>query len=190
MTVTNKPVPPGLQQALDAYFAVHPDAELRAIASQTLSVLLMRDSDLPGAPGAWAGGIVYAVGSGGCGVPGVLNSDLEKAFGASMGTIRRRARQVKEVLGLDAPVPIEGLTPPAEFTLRDEANAICAYAFRNGPLERIHAEYRISQPDMKELMVNASEHLAKIMAMKQRSPEQYDRFIRRYHHQFCRNWER
>lgn len=43
---------------------------------------------------------------------------------------------------------------------------------------------------MKELMINASEHLAKMMAMKQQSPEEYDRFVRDYHAQFCQNWER
>jgi len=37
----------------------------------------------------WAAGIVFAVGSGGCGVPDVLNSELEKAFGVSMSTITR-----------------------------------------------------------------------------------------------------
>jgi len=36
-------------------------------------------------------------------------------------------------------VSIQGINPPLEFTLRDEANAICAYAFRNGFLEDLHA---------------------------------------------------
>ena len=33
---------------------------------------------------------------------------------------------------------IEGFFPGG-FTLRDEANAIVAYAFRNGPIEDLHA---------------------------------------------------
>jgi hypothetical protein len=153
-------------------------------------MLLGCDMALRGTPGGWAGGVVYAVGSRGCGVPGVMNADLEKVFGASIGTIRKRAMQVKQGLGLDAPLSIQGIVPPREFTLRDEANAICAYAFRNGPVEDIHADGRISDPEMKELMINASEHLAKLMAMKQDSQEQYDQFIRDYHRKFCLGWER
>ena len=61
---------------------------------------------------------------------------------------------------------------PGGFTIRDEANALTAYAFRNGPLENLHAGKsspltsdptlsRITDPEMKELMINASEKLAK-----------------------------
>jgi hypothetical protein len=38
-------------------------------------------------------------------------------------------------------------------------------------------------------MINASEHLAKLMAMKQQPPEEYDKFIRDYH-SYCPRWER
>jgi hypothetical protein len=172
------------------FFEKYPNDDLRDLVSQALSLLLKRQTSFSGEPGSWAGGIVYAVGSGRCGVPGVMNADLEKAFGTTMATIRRRAEQVRQVLGEDVPVLLRGIAAPPEFTLRDEANAICAYAFRNGPLERIHSEYGISQDDMKELMINACEHLAKLMVMKQQSPEEYDRFIRKYHQQFCLRWER
>ena len=84
----------------------------------------------------------------------------------------------------------EDLAPWEEFTLRDEANAICAYAFRNGPIEDIHADGRISDPEMKHLMIKSSESLAKLLAMKQETPAEYDRFIRDYHRKFCRRWER
>ena len=164
------------------FFASFPDNDLRDLVNQALALLLMRQAEFPGAPGDWAAGIVYMVASRGCGVPGMLNADLEEAFETTMDTIRMRAEQIRRALGLDA--------PPKEFTLRDEANAICAYAFRNGPLERIHEEYGISQSDMKEFVINASEHLAKLMAMKQQSPDEYDRFIRHYHGQFCLQWER
>ncbi|MDP6637523.1 MAG: hypothetical protein QGG42_21700, partial [Phycisphaerae bacterium] len=59
-----------------------------------------------------------------------------------------------------------------------------------GPVEDIHADGRISDPEIKELMINASEHLAKLMAMKRDSQEQYDQFIRDYHRKFCLRWER
>ncbi len=45
-----------------------------------------------------------------------------------------------------------------QFTLRDEANAICAFAFRNGFIENIHASVdsdgrpRITDPEMKQLI--------------------------------------
>ena len=175
---------------LDAFFERHPNDDLRDRVGDALSSLLGRDMAMPGAPGGWAGGIVYAVGGTGCGVPGVMNADLEAAFGTTMGTIRRRAEQIKNELDLDAPLATEGLPPCEEFTLRDEANAICAYAFRNGPIEDIHADGRISDEEMKHLMIKASESLAKLLAMKHDTPAVYDRFIHDYHRKFCRRWER
>ena len=59
---------------------------------------------------------------------------------------------------------------PNGFSLRDEANAIVAIAFRNGPLEDLHAGKasdlltnnelsRITQEEMKQLMLFACEHI-------------------------------
>jgi len=190
MTIGNEPAEKACRKLLDGFFERHPNEELRERARQALNALLGRGMALGGAPGGWAGGIVYAVGGTGCGVPGVMNADLEAAFGTTMGTIRRRAEQIKNELDLDAPLATGGLLPCEEFTLRDEANAICAYAFRNGPIADIHADGRISDPEMKHLMVKASESLAKLMAMKQDTPAEYDRFIRDYHRKFCRRWHR
>lgn len=61
--------------------------------------------------------------------------------------IRKRAAQVKRVLGEEAPVLLKGITAPPEFTLRDEANAICAYAFRNGPL--VHQPPNLAPPSRR-----------------------------------------
>ena len=57
-------------------------------------------------------------------MPGVMNADLEKAFGTTMGTIRKRAGQVKQGLDLTEDdlllgtpvdvVHIETLRPHAE----------------------------------------------------------------------------
>ena len=173
-----------------AFFESFPDNNLRDLVSQALALLLKRQTDFPGAPGAWAGGIVFAVGSSGCGVPGIMNAELEKAFGANMSTIRKRAQQVKEILGPDARLLIQGIVPPQEFTLRDEANALCAYAFRNGPIEDIHADGRISDEEMKHLMIKACESLAKLLTMRQDSPSEYDHFIRDYGRKYCYRWER
>jgi len=173
-----------------SFFGQYPNDELQKHAARALRMLVERQPDFPGDIGSWAGGIVYAVSSIGCGVPGVMNADMEKAFGTKLAAIRKRAAQIKRLLGDDLPIWIEGIAAPAEFTLRAEANAICAYAFRNGPLERIHHEYKISDLDMKKFNINASEHLAKLMAMKRDTPDEYERFIRDYHRQFCLNWER
>ena len=173
-----------------SFFGQYPNNELQTHAARALRMLVERQNDFPGGAGSWAGGTIYAVSSIGCGVPGVMNADLEKTFNTKMAAIRKRAAQIKRLLCDDLPIWIEGIAAPAEFTLRDEANAICAYAFRNGPLERIHHEYRISDLDMKEFNINASEHLAKLMAMKRDTPDEYERFIRDYHRQFCRGWER
>src|SRR5436190_23857236 len=80
---------------------------------------------------------------------------------------------------------------PAGFTVRDEANAIVAYAFRNRPLETLHAGRvsplledpslsRITDREMKELMLNACEHVEKLLRWKQSDPEHYAAFIRAY----------
>jgi hypothetical protein len=111
-----------------------------------------------------------------------------------MDTIRRRAHQVRQLLGEDLPVDLEPLKEflkqDLAFTLRDEANAICAYAFRNGLIEDIHASGRITDPEMKNLMINASTHLAKLLTMKRDQPEEYERFIRDYNRRYCGKWER
>jgi hypothetical protein len=81
--------------------------------------------------------------------------------------------------------------PPDDFTLRDEANALTAHAFRNGFLEDLHAGKhsplldqpgysRITDDEMKRLMIEASEKLARMLALKQQDPAEYDRFIRKY----------
>jgi len=172
------------------FFEKYPSHDLPQRVQQALESLLQHEVDWTGAVGGWAGGIVYAVGSSGCGVPGVMNADLEAAFGTTMSTIRKRAEQVKELLGLEAPLSLEGFVPTPEFTLCDEANAVCAYAFRNGPIEDIHASGRISDPEMKHLMIKACESMAKLLIMKRESPAEYDAFIRDYNRKFCSRWER
>lgn len=77
---------------------------------------------------------------------------------------------------------------PGGFTVRDEANALTAYAFRNGPLENLHAGERsplldepglsrVTDTEMKELMINASETLARALALRESDPEKYRRFV-------------
>ena len=89
----------------------------------------------------------------------------------------------------------------SDFTIRDEANAITACAFRNGFLEDLHAgEYskllesnkysRITDEEMKKLMVESSKQVEDLLRMKETDPKEYDEFIRRYNRMYCTRWER
>ena len=90
---------------------------------------------------------------------------------------------------------------PGDFSIRDEANALTAYAFRNGPLEDLHAGKstpltadkslsRITQNEMKELMINASGKLADLLKLRDDDPEAYKRFVQSYAMRYCRDWIR
>ena len=87
------------------------------------------------------------------------------------------------------------------FTVRDEANALVAWAFRNGPLEDLHAGRhsellddptlsRITDAEMKQLMINACRQLAKLLELKNADPKEYDRQIKDYNSRYCQRWER
>ena len=73
--------------------------------------------------------------------------------------------------------------------------------FRNGPIENLHAGKsspltadpslsRITDDEMKELMVNASEVLAAVLALRDSDPDKYRRFIQDYALKYCRRWNR
>jgi hypothetical protein len=98
-------------------------------------------------------------------------------------------------------VPRASQTTDAEFTIRDEANAITAFAFRNGFLEDLHAGKssplleqpgysRISDDEMRRLMIEASEKLQQMLRLKRDEPAKYDMFIREYQRMYCRAWKR
>lgn len=98
MIAINKTSDQVCQQLLATFFEKYPNASLRAEAERTLKKLLACKIPMPGKPGGWAGGIVYAISSIGVGVPEVLNSELEEAFNASMGTIYKRASMIRNLL--------------------------------------------------------------------------------------------
>jgi hypothetical protein len=90
---------------------------------------------------------------------------------------------------------------PDGFTVRDEANALTAYAFRNGPLEELHAGRmsplledrelsRITDAEMKELMQTASTRLAKLLEARDENPREYFQFVQVYGLAYCRRWDR
>ena len=91
------------------------------------------------------------------------------------GPVGPRQWKSKELRELEARAFPEGFTP------RDEANAIVAMAFRNGPIEDLHAGRssellsnpelsRITDDEMKTLMINACEQVAKLFHPVSESP--------------------
>lgn len=90
---------------------------------------------------------------------------------------------------------------PGGFTIRDEANALVAWAFRNGPLEKLHAGKhsallddptlsRITDEEMRTLMINACRQMAFLLELKAREPAEYKRQIKSYNWRYCHGWER
>jgi hypothetical protein len=90
---------------------------------------------------------------------------------------------------------------PGGFTVRDEANAIVAWALRNGPLEDLHAGKhselleddslsRITDSEMKELMLSACERVETLLRLKENDPNKYDTMIKGYNIMFCGQWDR
>ena len=71
---------------------------LRKTLENDVYSLVMRDKLPRGNPAGWAAGLLYWIVNDNdripCGVPGISNADLEKCFGVSMSTIRKRAAQV------------------------------------------------------------------------------------------------
>ena len=96
---------------------------------------------------------------------------------------------------------LEARAFPDGFTVREEANAIVAKAFRNGPLEDLHAGKwsellenqelsRITDEEMKTLMIFACEQVVLLLRMKETDPEGYYLEMMSYGWRFCRGWER
>ena len=90
---------------------------------------------------------------------------------------------------------------PDGFTIRDEANALVAWAFRNGPLEDLHAGKhsallddptlsRITDEEMQALMKSVCRQLATLLQLKETDPAEYERQIKSYNWRYCRAWER
>ena len=114
---------------------------------------------------------------------------------ATPADIASATRELQAIAHITSPVPMD------DFTLRDEANALTAHAFRNGFLEDLHAGKpsplldqpgysRITDDEMKRLMIEASEKLARMLTLKQQNPTEYDQFIRKYQRAYCRTWKR
>lgn len=89
--------------------------------------------------------------------------------------------------------------PPSERLAR-EAKAIVALAFRNGPIEDLHAGKRcpacagqpgfsrITDDEMKLLMKNAVNQIAKLLWLRDNSPANYERHVE-FGSRYTRAWD-
>jgi len=99
-------------------------------------------------------------------------------------------------------IPLRG---HPERTLRDEANAITAHVFRNGFLEDLHRGLpsplvtnprftRITDPEMKKLMIESSAKLAHWLCLREmlleEKPEAYYQLLSVVGFRTARHWER
>jgi hypothetical protein len=103
MNTTNHNVDLECKDFLNSFFDSNCSDTLRKRALKALRFLVASDEPLSGEPAGWAAGIVYALANRdrrACGVPGLLNKDLEEFFGVSMGTIRKRAARVEALLAI------------------------------------------------------------------------------------------
>ncbi len=87
------------------------------------------------------------------------------------------------------------------LTVREEANALTCCAFRNGYLEELHAGKnsellaqpglsRITDTEMKKLMIQASTKMAELLAMKASNPKEYWRQMKFFSDGYCAKWEK
>ena len=90
---------------------------------------------------------------------------------------------------------------PDGFGVRDEANALVAWTIRNGPLEGLHSgepsEFldepglsRITDAEMKALMINARDQLEKRLRLRDADLKRYLEEIFKYNLAYCRGWNR
>lgn len=86
-------------------------------------------------------------------------------------------------------------------TTREEANALTCIAFRNGYLEELHAGRhseildepgysRITDAEMKKLMIGASTQVARLLELKENNPAEYWRQIMYFNENVCARWEK
>ena len=90
---------------------------------------------------------------------------------------------------------------PGGYTHRDEANAIVAMAFRNGPIEDLHAgEHsellerpelsRITDEEMKMIMLAACDAVERLLREKEEDAGEYYLKMMDYGLKYCHGWKR
>ncbi len=87
------------------------------------------------------------------------------------------------------------------LTIREEANAITCIAFRNSFLEDLHAGThsdllendelsRITNEEMKKLMIQSSAKLSHLLELKEADPERYWKEINWFHDNYTKRWSK
>jgi hypothetical protein len=87
------------------------------------------------------------------------------------------------------------------LSIREEANALTCCAFRNGFFEDLHAGKhselletpglsRITDDEMKKLMLGASAKLAELLEMRENQPDEYWRQLQYFNRHYCGHWEK
>jgi hypothetical protein len=90
---------------------------------------------------------------------------------------------------------------PRPLTIREEANALTCCAFRNSSLEDLHAgKYsellekpelsRITDAEMRKLMIEISAKLAELLELKETNPDTYWKRLKHFNEAYCRRWEK
>ena len=129
-----------------------------------------------------------------------LTSDL---FGELLGALAAIASEpdIGEIFdGAAIKEKIEVAASELSLTLRQEANALTGIVFRNGFLEDLHAgrhsellenpEYsRITNDEMKRLMVECSRKLYEMLRSREENPDRYMANIAYAHGVFTKNWD-
>jgi len=86
-------------------------------------------------------------------------------------------------------------------TIREEANALTCIAVRNGYLEELHAgKYsellekpglsRLTDTEMKKLMIGISSKVAELLEMKESHPAEYWKQIVYFNENYSARWEK
>jgi len=89
------------QEHLERFFETYYEVTMAKAAMKALRFLAISDVAMEGKPAGWAAGTIYALANRdkrACGVPGLLNSEVEEFFDVSMSTVRKRAAQVERAL--------------------------------------------------------------------------------------------
>jgi hypothetical protein len=77
------------------------------------------------------------------------------------------------------------------FTRRDEANAIVAFALRNGHIETLHTGVAgFSDESMKKLMIETSGNLTALLFLRDCEPATHEMLMLALGDTWCRGWER
>lgn len=101
MIAMNKSTDRICRELITDFFQKFPNAHWQAETNRALKSLLAQQTPMLGKPGGWVGGIIYAVANQygrACGIPGLLNKESEAFFDVSMGTIYKRAWQIRRLL--------------------------------------------------------------------------------------------